>query len=164
MAPLIKRGTVLPCKQTKLFTTHADNQDAVLVQVYEGESVHTTDCNLLGQFRLEIPPAPKQVPRIEVTFAIDENGILSVSAKDLASGTGEDIVITKDEKKLTEAQLKKMMEVAAKRKAAEDRRKRFMNLMGDDEPPDPTKQMLTVKLAGAVRGIFAKDCTDLASL
>jgi molecular chaperone DnaK (HSP70) len=64
---------------------------------------------------------------------------MSVAAKDLASGTGEEIVIKKDKNEMTEAQLKKMIQVAAKRKAAEDRRKKFMNLMGDDEPPDPTK-------------------------
>ena len=97
MASLIPRGTELPSKRTKTFTTSVDNQKEVIIKVYEGESEFTTDCNLLGSFRLGVPPAPKQVPRIQVTFDIDENGILSVSAKDLATGTGEDLVITKDQ-------------------------------------------------------------------
>jgi len=120
---IIERNTTIPTKKSQIFTTAADNQTAVTIKVYQGEREMAADNKLLGVFELVgIPPAPRGVPQIEVTFDIDANGIIHVSAKDLATGKEQSIRITASSG-LSEEEIKKMVR-EAEAHAEEDRRKK----------------------------------------
>jgi L1 cell adhesion molecule like protein len=121
MTIMIPRNSTIPQKKTQVFSTYQDNQPAATIRIFEGERSFTKDCNLLGQFDLTgIPSAPRGVPQLEVTYDIDANGILNVSACDKSSGKKQNLVITNDKSRHSKEQIEEMIKAAEKLKEEDD--------------------------------------------
>lgn len=110
MSPMIRRNSAIPAKKSQIFSTVVDNQEMITFRVFEGERPLTKDNHFLGEFSLKLPPAPRGVPQIEVTFEVNTDGILRISALDTGTGRREELTITNDEKRLSKEDIERMVQ------------------------------------------------------
>jgi molecular chaperone DnaK len=180
MTTLIERNTTIPVKKSEIFSTAEDNQTAVDIHVLQGERPMATDNMTLGRFRLEgIPSAPRGVPQIEVTFDIDANGIINVSAKDKATGSEQKVTITASTN-LDESDIDRMVQEAKKHQAEDEKRRELidarnaadtiayqaektLNELGDKVPADD-RQKIESQIAELREAIKGEDLSQIKSL
>merc|ERR1711915_649685 len=168
MSKIITRGTVIPAKKSQTFTTNQDQQTTVTIAVFEGERALVKDNHNLGKFDLNgIPPAPKGVPQIGVTFEIDENSILTVSANDKGTGKKETITITNDKGRLTKEEIDQMIKDSEKYaeedkaiKAKIDAKNQFENYIYQMKNSIEDKDKLAEKISDEDKSTIKDALTD----